>query len=420
MIDGIALASAKTLLPGFDEHVGSLGRSIGSTIAQVDLDALRHNLAQIRRHIQPPCEVLAVVKANAYGHGALAISRVLVAHGVRMLAVSRLEEGIELREGGIRVPILVLGGVTELEAEPTVRFGLRPVVFDQSTVDILERAALDLQTTVRIHLKVDTGMGRLGLDPARALDVMQAVDGKGALIIEGLMTHFAAAESNPEFTGEQLTRFHLVLDGIRKAGLQMPMLHASNSAAILTAQLAHFDMVRSGIPLYGYAPVRHLSQMMDLKPILTWKAQIVQVKHHKPGDTIGYDRTFVVKRESRIAILPVGYADGMSRFLSNVGTVLITGRRAPIVGRICMDMMMVDVTDLPSVGVGDQVILIGQQGAETITAQDLADLIGTIPEEVLCMVCQRVPRVYTGNTGVPGLWKCPGQPGDGLPVAHDE
>ncbi len=366
-----------------------------STIAQIDLSALAHNVALTRQCLPAHCQILAVVKADAYGHGAVMVSHTLTEVGITRLGVATVEEGVTLREAGIRAPIVVMGALFPGQLPDLIAYGLTPVVYDPATVGELARAARSQPEPYPVHIKVDTGMGRLGLTPETVLTVIQSPPFKGPLRLEGLMTHLADADSDDEaYTTEQLTRFRSVLRQLETAGISFPLVHAANSAAILCYPAAHFSMVRPGIMLYGYHTARRCGTAPLLKPVLSLHTRLVQIRNVASGQSVSYNRSYIASRPSRIAVLPIGYADGYSRSLSNKSAALIRGRRANLVGRVCMDMAMVDVTEIPDARPGDEATLIGQQGAEHISATDLATWSGTIPYEVLCAIGPRVTRVY--------------------------
>lgn len=366
-----------------------------STIAQIDLSALAYNVALTRQCLPAHCQILAVVKADAYGHGAVMVSHTLTEVGITRLGVATVEEGVTLREAGIRAPIVVMGALFPGQLPDLIAYGLTPVVYDPATVGELARAARSQPEPYAVHIKVDTGMGRLGLTLENVLTVIQSPPFKGPLRLEGLMTHLADADSDDEaYTTEQLTRFRSVLRQLETAGISIPLVHAANSAAILCYPAAHFSMVRPGIMLYGYHTARRFGTAPLLKPVLSLHTKLVQIRNVAPGQSVSYNRSYIASRPSRIAVLPIGYADGYSRSLSNKSVVLIRGRRANLVGRVCMDMAMVDVTEIPDARPGDEATLIGQQGAERISATDLAAWSGTIPYEVLCAIGPRVTRVY--------------------------
>lgn len=365
------------------------------TVAEIDINALKHNLDQVRKRIGFDRRILAVVKANAYGHGSTPISAELIGMGVSMLGVAFLEEGIELREEGIKVPILIMGGIIEKEAREALRYDLTPAIFQLPLAKTLAKTARSYGKVAGIHIKVDTGMGRIGVRSDEAVSFVEEISRISNLRIDGIMTHFSDADlSDKSFAKEQVERFNYIIDELSGRGLNIPLRHMANSAAIVSYESALMDMVRPGIMLYGYFPSKRMERILDLKPVLTLKSKVTHLKKVPPGTGISYGRTFITKRESLIATIPVGYADGYSRLLSNRGQVLIGGKRAPVVGTVCMDMIMVDVTENQMIRLGEEVILIGMQGREEITAQDIANLTGTIPYEVLCNIGRRVKRVY--------------------------
>lgn len=369
-----------------------------STMIEVDLATLVHNFHEIRKKMGAQCKIMAVVKANAYGHGAVPVSSALARAGADWLGVASAEEGIELRQAGLSLPILVMGGLLEPELEALVAYQLTPVVCHPEMIPLLEDTTARSGKPMKIHVKVDTGMGRLGLSPDIAASFIQEIAQRGRLTVEGLMTHFAEADLEDQtFVQEQIQKFRRVLKDLNDRGIKIPLSHLANSAAILHHPTAYFQMVRPGIALYGYAPGTGTSNRPDLKPCLQLVTRIVQVKRVPKGTGISYGRSFVTKRESLIASLPIGYADGYSRRLSNKGQVIIHEQRAPIVGRVCMDMTMVDVTEVPDVRVGDPVVLLGQQGKQAITADEIAHWEDTIPYEVLSVLNPRIARKYTGQ-----------------------
>ncbi len=365
------------------------------TVARIDLAALAHNLAQVRRLASPGCEVLAVVKADAYGHGAGPVARALADHGVTRFGVTTVQEGAALREAGINGSILVLGAVVAEQAPALLAASLTPVIYHPALAERVADYIGPRFFPYAVHVKVDTGMGRLGLTPGEVLPLLTSKAFAGPLVVEGLMTHLADADNaDASYTKEQIERFEAVLGAIKAAGLSVPIRHAANSAALIRHPWTHFDLVRPGLMLYGYSTLPPDRADLVLKPVLSLTSTVVQVRSLAPGESVSYNRTFVAKRASRVAVLPLGYADGLSRALSGKGRVLLHGRFAPIIGRICMDMTLVDVTDLPPVQPGDEAVLIGVQGDHCITAADVAEWAGTIPYEVLCTIGQRIPRGY--------------------------
>lgn len=365
------------------------------TYATVNLTALAHNLSCIKRCLSPGCEVMAIVKANAYGHGAVETAQAFARQGIGRFAVASLDEGIALRQAGLSGSVVVLGALFEQQIADLVAHRLTPVVSDGHILPALAKAARSHPTPYPIHLKVETGMGRLGLSPEELLSLLDSPLLRNPLQVEGMMTHLADADgADNDFTERQLVAFRSILEQIRQRGITIPLVHAANSAAIVRFPGTHFSLVRPGIMLYGYHTLPASVSTPDLTPVLSLRTTIVQLRTIPRGGTVSYNGTFVAQRPTRIAVLPIGYADGYSRRLSHRGSVLIQGRRAPIVGLVCMDMIMVDVTDLAPVPVGETVTLIGQQGEESIWADEVADWIGTIPYEVLCGIGSRVPRLY--------------------------
>ena len=366
------------------------------TIAEIDLKALAFNYRQIRKRTPKGVSILAVVKADAYGHGALPVSLKLEKMGVEYLGVAIPEEGVELRKGGVKAPILIFGGIFKGDAEVIIRYGLTPVVFDIESLKHLSKAAEKRKKKARVHIKVDTGMGRLGvpfeLFPAFLKDLRKYPD----IEIEGLLSHFSMTDGEEVYTAYQWKKYQEGLAMAREMGISSRYLHMASSATLTTFPIFSGNLVRPGIMLYGSYPSPAIEKLVELRPVLTLKTRIHFLKSVSAGSRISYGGTFVTRRESLIATLPIGYADGYSTRLSNQGEVLIRGKRAPIVGRVCMDLIMADVTDIHGVSKGDEAILIGRQGEERITADEIAKKIGSIPYEVLCLIGKRVPRVYTG------------------------
>lgn len=339
---------------------------------------------------------MAVVKANAYGHGAIDVSRALAAADVTRVAVASVQEGIALRQAGLDADIVVLVDLFDKHIEELFAYRLTPVITEQRLLPTLAKAAEALKHPFPIHIKVDTGMGRLGLSPSELAALFNALPDWKSLRLEGFMTHLADSDGDdPSHTEQQLKSFRGLLEQVEQRGITVPLVHVANSAAIMRYPQSHFSLVRPGIMLYGYHTLPDSVPCPRLKPVLSLHTRVMQLRAIKPGETVSYNRTFIAKRPSTIAVLPIGYADGYSRQLSNKGFVLVEGKRAPIVGLICMDMTMVDVTDVPSVRVGDSVMLIGRQGQEAIWADEVARWTGTIPYETLCAIGSRIPRVYS-------------------------
>jgi len=366
------------------------------TSATIDLGALKTNYFQLRDRVRGGAGVLAVVKANAYGHGDVEVARVLEGLGCEFLGVAIPEEGARLREAGIKKPIIVLGGLFPNQAGDIIDLGLTPVVFDASTASILNSAANERGTVQEIHVKIDTGMGRLGLRPEEVGPFFSRLKGLENLRLGALHSHFAESEREEKrFSEEQMTGFESSVALIRQMGFDPKYVGISNSAAIIEhLDGARFNLVRPGIMLYGSYPDGRLRGKIDLKPVLELKTRILHLKSIPPGGSVSYGRRFVAKRQSMIATLPIGYADGLPRSLGNTGEVLVRGRRAPIAGTVCMDLIMADVTDIPGVQNGDEAVIIGSQGSEAITAEEVAAKAGTISYEIFCRISQRVQRIY--------------------------
>ena len=379
------------------------------TVAEIDLEALRFNLKQLRGLAGDRAEVLAVVKANAYGHGAPEVARELESAGARIFGVATTEEGIELRLGGVASPILVLAGTYPAEFERITASRLTPVIHDLEIARAYQARAEKEKKRLSVHLKIDTGMNRLGIPWRQWEEALEAAGSMKRLQVEGLLSHFSAAEAegaeDRAFTGEQLSRFMRCVARAREKGMNPRYLHMANSAAAALQESARFNLVRSGIMLYGYHPSPALRALVRLKPVLRWKTAVLSLKKVPKGDPVSYGRTFRCAGESLIAALPVGYADGYSRSLSNRGEVLVRGKRAKIAGIVCMDLTMVDVSDIPGVKTGDEVVLLGRQGEDEISAAEMAGWIDSIPYEVLCKIGKRVPRVYPRG-------EFPGSPGE--------
>lgn len=366
-----------------------------STLAVIDLDAIVHNLRAIRNHLPHPVAVCAIVKADAYGHGAIPVARELEASGVEAFGVATIEEGLELRRAGIERPIMVLGiGFSGIEVAQEHR--LAPMVYSPGSAERISQAARSMKRPLSVHLKIDTGMGRLGLLENEWKGILQDLLENPWIEVKGIATHFSSADTDAEFTLSQLNRFQEWVDqagGIRRPPAEE--IHAANSAGIVNHPESALTMVRPGLMLYGSYPDASLREKIEVRPAMTFRTNVLFLKTLPPGSPVSYNRTFHTRRESRIATLPVGYADGYRRDLSNRGWVLVRGQKAPVVGNVTMDLTMVDVTDIPDVSEGDEVILFGAGEEACLPVEDLAEQIGTISYELLCAVSRRVPRIYT-------------------------
>ncbi|MBN1138886.1 MAG: alanine racemase [Anaerolineae bacterium] len=363
------------------------------TWVEVDLEAIAHNVRRIVEMVGPKVLVLAVLKADGYGHGAIRVARTALNNGARYLGVASINEGTALRRAGITAPILVLGYTPAWQARELVLHSLSATVFNLDIARALSRAAADLNGRVPTHIKVDTGMGRLGLLPDEVLPFVLELQRLPNLALEGIFTHFSVADSDPDYTRWQLNRFQQVVEALAKAGIRPPLAHAANSAAVLALPESHLDMVRPGIALYGLHPSPEVRCPPDFRPALRFKTQVAQVKTLPPGSYVSYGNTYQTSGEQRIAVIPVGYADGFRRAPRHWGEVLVRGHRAPIVGRVSMDQTMIDVTAIPGVRQGDEAVLIGEQGNEQITAEEVAERLGTINYEVVSEILARVPRI---------------------------
>lgn len=368
-----------------------------ASVAEIDLSALSHNLRQVRKRIGRR-EILAVIKANAYGHGAVPIAKFLAgkkrAPGVSLLGVAYLEEAIQLREAGITDPILLMTGCPIEQIPEIVRYQLTPLLFDSESLIALSRYAVRRGKRVKVHIKLDTGMGRLGLPVSEALPFIQTATAQKGIQVEGILTHFAEADlKDLSFARKQLEALKQIWTALQKAKIKIPYCHLANSAAIMHFGSAHFNLVRPGLMLYGYSPLEEESKI-DLRPILQLRARVIALKKVPAGTSISYGRTFLTRRESLIATVAIGYADGYPRLLSNRGVMIVRGQRVPVVGRVCMDMTMLDVTDVPSLEVGDWVTVIGEEEGQAVWADELARLAETIPYEILCGIGERVTRIY--------------------------
>lgn len=367
----------------------------GYTWAEIDLGAIAHNIRALKQHIGPAVELCAVVKANAYGHGAEAVARTALTHGAGRLAVARLEEGVALRQAGITAPILVMGPIDPSAAPTLIAHNLIPTVNTPALAWAISQQAQAVGRTVPVHLKVDTGMGRFGLLPEEVVPFARQVFSQPGLYLEGFWTHFAVAdEADKDYTHYQFYRYQQALRELEAAGFRVPLRHVANSAATLDLPETHLDMVRCGIAIYGLYPSSEVSRRVELRPAMTLKARIGRVRTLPAGSSVSYGRTYTTRRATRVALIPFGYGDGYSRALSNRGQVLVRGRRVPIVGRVCMDLFVVDVSAVPDVREGDEVVILGRQGDQAITADELAEALDTINYEIVTALAARVPRVY--------------------------
>ncbi len=360
------------------------------TWAEIDLGALKRNLRRIRAKMPPLTKIMFVVKANAYGHDAALCARAVESgRDADWFGVSSVEEGVALREAGVRLPILVLGSLYPFESVlAAVAHDLTPIVASLESARRLAEVALKLKRRVDCHVKVDTGMGRIGASPDASISVVRHLAALKAVRVQGLYTHFACAESDSAFTNEQLRRFRRVVDALSREGMRPPLIHAANSAGALRHPASRFDLIRPGLAVYGLYP--------GFEPALSLKSKIVFLKTISRGTPVSYGATWRAKRSTRVATLPIGYGDGYARALSNKAFVLVDGRRCPVIGRVTMDQTMIDVTDAGEARVGADAVLIGRQGSAEIRLEELSRLGGTITYETATSLTSRVPRVQVG------------------------
>lgn len=357
----------------------------------VDLKAIAYNVNAIKEKLNPKTQIMAVIKASGYGSGASEIVNTLLDNGVTRLAAAITEEGIKLRKQGITVPILILTQPFDTDLEKIIEYNLIPVVSNIKLAEKLNAVSFNKNKTTRIHVEIDTGMGRTGIQPDEAEGFMTLISRLRNIEPEGIFTHFSSADSDESFTELQISRFERVLSRLKDRGIEIPLRHACNSAGIINFPKAHYDIVRPGLMLYGYYPDEALKEKICLRPSLSLKSRVIFLKTVPEGTPISYNGTFTAKRELKIATIPIGYADGYRRELSNKGFVMIKGIKAPIVGKVCMDMFMVDATDVQNAEAGDEVIIF--DGC-SITVDEIAKSCGTINYEIISTIGDRVPREY--------------------------
>jgi alanine racemase len=377
-------------------------------LAEIDLKAIAHNVSELRRVTRAKARLMAVVKANGYGHGSVEVSRCALKNGASFLGVARIEEAIHLREAGIAAPILVFGPTHPQHAGDLLQYDLTQSVFTIDSARELSAAAASLGKKIKTHLKVDTGMGRLGLLPQNlqadrtqrintdTITETLAVAALDGLELEGIFTHFAAADSaDKTYAEHQLDLFLDYIQRLQKEGLDPPLKHAANSGAVIDMPRSHLDLVRPGIAIYGLYPSDEVKQQrVLLKPAMALKVQIIQLKKVPAGFKVSYGMTYETSKPTTIATVPIGYADGLNRLLSSRGQMLVGGQRAPVIGRVCMDLTMLDVGSIENVRVGDEVVVFGQQANEILSVDEMAAALNTINYEIVTGISARVPRVY--------------------------
>jgi alanine racemase len=366
--------------------------------------AIKHNLGQFRKLLGPKIKIMAIVKSNAYGHGMIEVGKIALKAGADWLGVINLEEALKLKKEGIKAPIFILSYWDISEMRNKIRlisnFDFPVYTFEQAK--ILSKIGERIKKTINIHLKIDTGTSRIGLKPDETVSFVKKINKLPRLYLRGIFTHYASSENKDQsYTNWQTKKFEEVINNLTKIGIDIPLKHAACSAATIINPKTRFNLVRIGIAMYGLWPSEEIEEVvkkkrMDfhLKPALSWKTKIIQVKELPPKTFIGYDCTYQTKRKTKIAVLPIGYWEGYDRKLSGCGEVLIHGQRCPVRGRVCMNLTMVEVTKIPNVKVGDEVVLIGKQNKEEITADELAEKIGTINYEIVTRINSILPRIY--------------------------
>jgi len=363
------------------------------TFAEINLDHLTHNLHQIRQRVAP-AEIMAVVKADAYGHGAVPVARRLVAEGVRYLVVARVSEALELREAGIQQSILILGSLFPDEIHTALQLNTELTITDERDISIIEQQASNLKVQVKVHLHVDTGMGLVGIFPQQVVPIVKQILNSPWIELIGIYSHFATSdESDRSYARQQLQLFNSALAAIKNAGIELPLIHMANTGAILQFPEVKFDLVRPGISLYGYYPNSRLIKNLDLKPVMSLKSNVGGLRQFPKGYSVSYGRRYTTSQETTVAIVQIGYADGLQRAFTGKGEVMIKGKLYPIVGTVAMDQIGIEVGDDP-VKIGDEVLFWGESAQGSIDLVSTAERIGTIPYELICDVSKRVPRIY--------------------------
>ncbi|MCD4763681.1 MAG: alanine racemase [Desulfobacterales bacterium] len=367
---------------------------------EVDLKAIAHNIRELRRITNPKARIMAVVKANAYGHGMIEVARQSLENGAEALGVANIEEGIQLRKAGIDAPVLIFGYTSPVHAKKLIEFDITQTVYSYETSRALSEALAAYGKKIKVHIKVDTGMGRLGLLRGiknNSLSEAESISRLPMLELEGIYTHFAAADkSDRSYAGKQFEIFIDFLNQLRIAGLEIPVTHAANSAAIINVPETHLDMVRAGISIYGLYTSEEVDRsIIKLKPAMELKTKIIHLKKVPAGFKVSYGTTYETEKPTTIATVSIGYADGLNRLLSSKGRMLVCGgQSAPIVGRVCMDMTMLDVGEIPEIVMEQEAVVFGKQGNASISVDEIASTINTINYEVISTIMERVPRIY--------------------------
>jgi alanine racemase len=364
------------------------------TLCEIDLDAIRYNLRQIKTLVPSATKVMAVVKANAYGHGIVEVSSALNKAGVDYLGVATVDEALAIRKAHIDRPILILGSILPSELKATLDKDITLTLCTTELLRAFDEVAKGKRKKPKVHIKVDTGMGRIGIWHTEAVSFIADVVDHDSVEIEGIYTHFSSAARDKFFTQYQIASFETICRELDTSGVPIPLKHAANSIGVIGLTRTHLNMIRPGLIIYGMYPKKNFTRRIKLKPALNLRTAVVYLKDTPPGRSISYGRTYITQKHTKIATIPIGYGDGYGRILSNKAEVLVRGARAPVVGKVTMDQTMLDVGHIKNIKVGDEVVLIGKQRDDRITAEELARLCSTIPYEIVCSIGARVPRVY--------------------------
>lgn len=359
--------------------------------AEIDLKAISYNFNFIKKLLNKKTKFMAVIKADAYGHGIEEVAKTLLKENVDYLGVASLDEGIIIRKIDKKIPVLILGYTLPRFAEEIVKFNFTQTVWTKESTNVLNNVAKKQNKKVKIHIKIDTGMGRLGILPEESLKFIKEIYNFSNIEIEGIFTHFSSADFDKDYTEYQFSRFLDVLEKLKENKIFIPLKHCANSAATLKYPEMHLDMVRCGILIYGLLPN---GKKINVKPALSLKTNLISVREIPPNSYISYGKTYITAEKTKVGVVPVGYADGLFRLLSNQGEVIIKGKRVPIIGTICMDFSIVNLNSIPTAKISDEVVIIGKDRREEITADEIAKKIGTINYEVVCAINKRIPRIY--------------------------
>jgi alanine racemase len=364
------------------------------TFAEIDLSAIAYNINKIQKRVHP-AQIMAVVKADGYGHGALQVAHIAIENGASYLGVALVEEGIELRQQGIQEPILIFGGNNEGQLKNFFDYNLEITLYQEDTANKLAEIAHELQKPIETHIKIDTGMGRVGIPYKKALSFIEFVNNLKGVSIKGLYTHFATSdEEDKQYANLQFDRFKKIISQVEKKSINVPLKHAANSGAILDMPETYLDMVRPGVMMYGHYPSDETTESVVIKPAMTFKSTVNYIKNVPENSSVSYGRKYVTSQPTRLATLPVGYADGYNRLLTNLGIVTIRGKKFPVVGRVCMDLIVIDLGGDQTIQEGDEVFLFGSVEDNAFTVKEICNILNTIPYEVTCWISKRVPRKY--------------------------